>query len=81
MGTIDVPLHDAGSPLAAISRGHPDLGVAVIRMAPAPAFKQAVRGGDRGQCRAPRQIATLIDHSAAKLTHIQRLPARVQAEN
>ncbi len=53
--------------------------MAVIRIAPAAAFEEAVRSGDPSERDATRQIATRIDDAAPTLAHIQGFSARVLA--
>ena len=74
-----LPPHDAGSPVLAIGRRHPKLGVTIVRIAPAPAFEQAVGGGNLRKRPARRQMTTRVHHAAAELTHIQCLSAGMHA--
>ena len=71
--------HEAHAALATGSGGDADLRVAVIRMAPAPAFEQAVRRGDAAERNTARQVTARIDDAAAALAHVERLSTRVLA--
>ena len=59
-----LPLHDAGPALATCGGGHIDLSVAIVRIAPASAFEQSVRGGDLTEGNAPRQITTPVNDAS-----------------
>ena len=71
--------HDAGSLVTAISCRRPKLDVAVVRVAPAPAFEQAMRGSNLRKRSARRQMATRVHDAATKLAHIQCPSAWVHA--
>ena len=72
-------LNDAHTALAAGRCRYIDLGVAVVRIAPAPAFEQTVRSGDAAKRKATGQIATLINHATPQLAYIQGFSARMLA--
>jgi hypothetical protein len=72
-------LPDDADLIVAGSGGYANLRVAVIRIAPAAAFEEAVRSGDPSERDATRQIATRIDDAAPTLAHIQGFSARVLA--
>jgi hypothetical protein len=46
-------LHHADTAIATGGGGHADLGMTIIRIAPAPAFEQTVRSGDLTEGNAP----------------------------
>jgi hypothetical protein len=58
------------APLAAGTGGRADLGVTIVRIAPASAFEESVRSGDLTNDDATGQVAAPIDHTASELTHI-----------
>jgi hypothetical protein len=62
---------------AATGRGHIDLRVTVIGIAPAPAFEQAMRCRDPTQRDAAGQMAAPVNDAAAELADIQGLTARM----
>src|SRR3569833_2008119 len=54
------------------------LGVAVVRIAPSAAFKEAVARSNSANGTPARKIAAMINTTARKLTNIQSTPTRVQ---
>ena len=56
--------------IAAGGGSRADLGVTIIRITPAPAFKQTVRSGDLSEGDATGQIAARINHAASALAHV-----------
>jgi hypothetical protein len=72
-------LHDADTAFAACCGGHIDLGVTIVRIAPASAFKQAVRGSDLAEGNTSRQIATPVNDAASQLAHVKGLSTRMLA--
>src|SRR5262249_7199177 len=72
-GALLLP-HDADA-ISAGGGGNIDLGVAIVRIAPAPAFEQTVRSGDPTESDATGQIAARIDHAAPALAHVQGFSA------
>src|SRR5262245_29436344 len=74
-GALLLP-HDADA-ISAGGGGNIDLGVAIVRIAPAPAFEQTVRSGDPTESDATGQIAARIDHAAPALAHVQGFSAGV----
>src|SRR4026208_2496967 len=56
-----------------------DLHMPVVGIAPAPTFKQTMRGRDLTQLGAPRQFTARIDHPAPQLADVECLAARVLA--
>jgi hypothetical protein len=64
-------------PIPAGGGGNTDLGVAIVRITPAPTFKETVRSGDLTEGNAPRQVAAWINHAAPTLAHVQSFSARV----
>src|SRR5262245_53423113 len=72
-------LPDDADLVAAGSGGYANLRVAIIRIAPAAAFEEAVRSGNPPERDASRQIATRIDNAAPTLAHIQGFSARMLA--
>jgi len=71
-------LHKAEA-LTARGSGHPDLRMTVIRIAPAPTLKEAVRGCNATEGDRRRQVATRVDYTASTLAHVQSFSARVLA--
>jgi hypothetical protein len=59
-------LDDAEVVIAAGGGSHADLGVAIIRITPAPASEQPVRSGDSTKGGATRQIAAQINHATSR---------------
>ncbi len=64
---------------AAAGGCHIDLRVAIVGMAPAPAFEQAMRGGDPAEKGATGETAAPVDDAATKLADVQSLSARMLA--
>ena len=56
-----------------------DLGVAVVRIAPASALEQTVRSRNTAQGDPIGQIAAPVNHATSELAYIQRLSARMLA--
>src|SRR6188474_1153228 len=56
-----------------------DLHMPVVGIAPAPTFKQTMRGRDLTQLGARRQFAARIDHPAPQLADVECLATRVLA--
>jgi hypothetical protein len=71
--------HEVGSAGAAIPRRVAELSVTIIRIAPAAAFEQAMRGRNPRKLPARRQMAARIHDAAAKLTDIQGPATGMQA--
>ena len=73
-GTCDAAavllLYDTGVAITTGRGGDPDLGVAIVRIAPAPALKQAMRSGDLSQRRATGQMTARVNLAASELTHV-----------
>jgi hypothetical protein len=75
-------LHEAHRPpSAARRRGHTDLGMTIIGITPASAFEQTMRCSDLTKGNPARQIAALIDHTATRLTNVQRFSAWMLARD
>src|SRR5262245_35665863 len=72
-------LPDDANLIPAGSGGYTDLRVAVIRIAPAAAFEEAVRSGDPPERDATRQIASRINDAAPTLAYVQSFSARMLA--
>src|SRR5262245_33918380 len=72
-------LHDADVAIAAGSGRNTDLGVAIVRIAPASALEETVRGRNLAEGGANGQVAARIDDAASALTHVYSLAARVFA--
>ena len=70
-------LHDACAAFTASGGRDVNLGVAIVRIAPAPTFKQTVRCSDAAKGYATGKTAARIDHAASRLTDVQSLPARM----
>src|SRR5262249_19966240 len=68
--------HDADA-IPAGGGSNIDLGVAIVRIAPAPAFEQTVRSSDPTESDATGQIAARIDNAAPALAHVQSFSAGV----
>jgi hypothetical protein len=79
MTRLDPSPRHAGSAGAAIPGGVTKLSVTVIRIAPAAAFEQTVRGRNLGKLPARRQMAARIHDAATKLADIQGPSTGVQA--
>src|SRR4051812_45167597 len=56
-----------------------DLGVTIVRIAPAAAFEQFVRGSDVSEGTRTGQTAARVNHAASELAHVYGLSARVLA--
>src|SRR5262245_11471402 len=77
-GRLALLPHDAN--LVVAGRGSDvDLGVTIVRVAPAPAFEQSMRSGDAAERNACGQIAARLDHATPALAHVQGFSARMLA--
>jgi hypothetical protein len=72
-------LNDAHTALAASGCRYIDLGVAVVRIAPASAFEQTVRSCNAAEGDPIGQIAAPINYATRQLAHIQGLSAGMLA--
>src|SRR5262245_37619939 len=70
-------LPDDADLIRAGSGGYANLRMAVIRIAPAAAFEEAVRSGDPPERDVTRQVAFRINHAAPTLAHVQGFSARM----
>src|SRR5215475_1284899 len=68
-------LHDAYTTFAACGGRHINLGVAIVRIAPASAFEQAVRSSDLAEGNTSRQITTPVNNASPQLAHVQGFSA------
>jgi hypothetical protein len=74
-----LPLHNADAAFAAACGRHIDLRMAIVRIAPTPAFEQTVCRSGLTKGNATRQIASPVDHASPELAYIQGLSAGVLA--
>jgi len=72
-----LPLHDTDTAFTACGSNHIDLSVAIVRIAPASAFEQAVRSSDVAEGNTSRQITTPVNHAPPQLAHVLGLSARM----
>jgi hypothetical protein len=72
-------LNDAHTAFVAGGCRYIDLGVAVVRIAPASAFEQTVRSRNAAEGDPTGQIAAPINHTTSQLAYIQGFSARMLA--
>ena len=58
------------APFAAGAGGCTDLGVTIVRIAPAPAFEETMRSGDLAEDDATGQLAAPINHATPELAYV-----------
>src|SRR5262249_17291716 len=74
-------LHNAQGTIDAGGSGDDDLGVTIVRIAPASSFEQAVRSCNFAQGHTAGQITARINHAAPELAHVYSLSAGLFAGN
>jgi hypothetical protein len=62
--------HNLNGWIATGSGGHVYLGMTIVRLTPATAFKETVRGGDLTQDNTAGQIAAWINYAAPELAQV-----------
>ena len=63
-------LHDPGAAFRTGGSGDVDLGMTIVRIAPASPFEQTVRSSYFAHGHTPRQIAARINDAAPELAYI-----------
>ena len=70
VGRLGAALLPGDAPFAAGAGGCTDLGVTVVRIAPAPAFEETMRSGDLAEDDATGQLAAPINHATPQLAYV-----------
>jgi hypothetical protein len=70
VGRLGAVLLPGDAPFAAGAGGCTDLGMTVVRIAPAPAFEETMRSGDLAEDDATGQLAAPINHATPELAYV-----------